>query len=142
MDREPENHTTAVTRLVTFADLDNDADDKNFSVSARHEAELSDGTRVLLLNDRGWAESPGWPPPSIEHVQEITRMVVGPDEPFDRLSEDDMATDHWNSLQQTLQRQGVFVDTIMLRELPHDILLSQRLLARIRANPETGRHSR
>lgn len=128
---------TAVTRLVTFADVDNDVDDTQISVSACHEAELADGSRVLLLNDRGWAESPSWPAPSVEHVQEVTRMVVGPDEPFDGLSDEDMAAAHWDSLQQILQRQGVVVDAAELKELPHDIVLSQRLLARIGANPDT-----
>ncbi len=48
---------SAVTRLVTFVDLDDRANDDASSVSARHEAELADGSRVLLLDDRGWASS-------------------------------------------------------------------------------------
>lgn len=46
-----------VTRLVTFVDMDDRANDDYLSVSARHEAVLADGRRVLLLRDRGWGES-------------------------------------------------------------------------------------
>lgn len=128
----------AVTRLVTFADIDDVNDTGHVSVSARHEAELADGSRVLLLDDRGWGSSQVWAAESVEGIQEATRMVVGPDEPFDGLSQEDMATDHWDSLQQILRRQGVVIDAAELRQLPHDIVLSQRLLARLGANPDTN----
>ena len=53
----------AVTRLVTFVDID-DADDagpdaRSMSVTARHEAVLADGRRVVLLDDRGWSGTQG-----------------------------------------------------------------------------------
>jgi hypothetical protein len=41
-----------VARLVTLVDVDNQSAE-TVSVSARHESELSDGMRVLLLDDRG-----------------------------------------------------------------------------------------
>src|SRR3954471_7483231 len=47
-----------VARLVTFADLDGDpADARELSVSARLEAELGDGRRLVLLDGRGWTAS-------------------------------------------------------------------------------------
>jgi hypothetical protein len=49
-------HVAPVTRLVTFVELDF-ADARQMSVSARHEAVLVDGRRVLLLDDRGWGAS-------------------------------------------------------------------------------------
>lgn len=129
----------AVTRLVTFADVDSDvAGTGRVSVSARHEAELADGNRVLLLNDRGWGSSAVWAATSVEDIQETTRMVVGPDEPFDGRSHEDMAADHWTTLQQILHRQGVVIDVADLRRLPHDIVLSRRLLVRVGADPDTG----
>ncbi|MER6002805.1 hypothetical protein ABT120_29830 [Nonomuraea angiospora] len=128
---------TAVTRLVTFVDVDNQAAD-TISVSARHEAELVDGTRVLLLNDRGWGSSQSWAATSVADVQETTRAVVGPDEPFGGRSQEDMEADHWASLQQIAQRQGVIVDATTLRQLPHDVVLSQQVLARIGGNPDTS----
>ncbi|MFI6743999.1 hypothetical protein ACIBI9_65000 [Nonomuraea sp. NPDC050451] len=128
---------TAVARLVTFVDVDDQAAD-TVSVSARHEAELVDGTRVLLLHDRGWGSSQDWAATSVADVEETTRMVVGPDEPFSGRSQEDMEADHWASLQQIAQRQGVIVDAAALRQLPHDVVLSQQVLARIGGNPDTA----
>jgi hypothetical protein len=139
MLRLNEGAMAAIRRLVTVADVDNDVvATKQVSVSARHEAELDDGNRILLLNDRGWSSSGTWTERSVEDVRETTRMVVGPDEPFGDRSHEDMAADHWAYLQRILQRQGVVVDASELRRLPHDILLSQRLLARIGGDPDTA----
>ncbi len=45
-----------VARLMTFVDADDDVPDaRQISVSARHEAVLDDGRRVLLMDDRGWS---------------------------------------------------------------------------------------
>ncbi|GEL20768.1 hypothetical protein [Pseudonocardia asaccharolytica] len=140
-----------LTCLGTFVDIDgHEADLREMSVSARHEAELSDGGRVVLLNDRGWglsrltrastaAEDAArdddmpdiWAAQTVDDVQETARVVVGPDEPFDGRSQEDMEADHWAYLQQILQRQGVVVDAAQLRRLPHDVVLSQRMLARM-----------
>ncbi|MGH3518694.1 MAG: hypothetical protein ACRDQ7_15005 [Haloechinothrix sp.] len=107
-------------------------------MSARHEAELDDGSRVLLLDDRGWGESRGWNTTSVEDMRETARVVVGPDEPPDGRSYEKMEADHWAFLQQIAQRQGVVVDAAELRQLPHDVVFSQRVLSRIGDNPDTG----
>jgi hypothetical protein len=120
-------------RLVTFVDVENQMAD-TVSVSARHEAELVDGSRVLLLNDRGSGSSQGWAATSVDEIQETTRVVVGPDEPFDDRSQEDMEADHWMFLHQISLRQGVAVDKAELRRLPHDVVLSQQVLARIGAD--------
>lgn len=101
------------------------------AVSARHELELKDGRRVLLLNDRGWGSSGNWTLVTVENIQETTRQVVGPDAPFDGKSKQEMEAEHWASLQLIAEREGVIVDAEELRQLPHDVVLSQRLLARI-----------
>lgn len=134
---------SALTRLVTYVDVDaeNQADDR-ISVSARHEAELADGSQVLLLDDRGWSVSgpPNiWSWTSVEDIQRTTRVVVGPDEPFGDRSQEDMEADHWASLQQIAQRQGVITDAAELKQLPHDVVLSPRLLALISGSPPTAR---
>jgi hypothetical protein len=53
----------AVARLLTFVDIadhdDDGPDARRMSVSARHEAVLADGRRVVLLEDRGWSEELG-----------------------------------------------------------------------------------
>jgi len=42
-----------------------------------------------------------------------------------------MEASHWNHLAQVLQREGVNVQPADLRELPHEVELSERLLARV-----------
>jgi hypothetical protein len=141
----------AVTRLVTLVDVQDDvADPRQMSVSALHEAVLEDGRRVLLLDDRGWTsaaltaswgEVPDgesrrdqldtWAVTSVEDIEETARVVVGPDEPAEGRSQADAEADHWAHLADVLRQQGVVVDALELKRLPHDVVLSERLLARI-----------
>jgi hypothetical protein len=131
-----------VVRLETLADIGEDADAGRISVSARHEAVLDDGRRVLLLGDRGWAESMGgpganevsdiWAVTSEHQIAETARVVVGPDEPFGGHTQRDMETSHWNTLAETLRAHGVFADAWELSRLPHAVVLSDGLLARLR----------
>ena len=100
-------------------------------MALRHEVELKNGRRVLLLDDRGWGGSGTCAEMSPEDIRETSRMVVGPDTPPVGRSEEDMEVLHWTSLQGIAQRQGVAVDAAELRRLPHDVVLSERLLARI-----------
>ncbi len=129
-----------MTRLVTFVDGDDDlADPRHLSLSARHEAVLTDGTTVLLLGDRGWSSSGPpqlWALTSIEDIADTARMVVGPDGPFDGRSQRDLETEHWASLAARLRRRGVEADALELARLPHDVVLSERLLARLGHAPD------
>lgn len=124
---------TVVTRLITHADLDVGATGaRQMSVSARLEAVLADGRSVVLLADRGWSSSG---PAGIrarvsaEEVESTARMVVGPDEPFDGRTDEQMAADHWGALAGVLGRLGVDVDARELERVPHDVVLSERLRA-------------
>jgi hypothetical protein len=141
----------AVTRLITLVDVQDDvADPRQMSVSALHEAVLEDGRRVLLLDDRGWTSSAltaswgevpdgesrrdqldTWALTSVEDIEETARVVVGPDEPAEGRSQADAEADHWAHLADVLRQQGVVVDTLELKQLPHAVVLSERLLARI-----------
>ncbi len=121
-------------RLVTFVDLDGQADDDTISVSTRHEVELANGSRALLLGDRGWAQSgpPNiWEYTSVQDIVNTSRMVVGPDEPPTGLSYEQMETDHWDRLAEVLRRSELVVDALELKRLPHDVLLTEQLLARL-----------
>jgi hypothetical protein len=150
-----DERVSAVTRLLTLVDID-DADDdgpdaRRMSVSARHEAVLADGRRVVLLEDRGWSESLSvvwadepseqdrrlvevagiWATETAEEMKRTARDVVGPDEPFEGRTHADMEASHWEALAQMLRTQGVYVETAELKALPHDVELSDRVLARI-----------
>jgi hypothetical protein len=133
---------------VTLVDVESDvADTRRMSISARHQAVLADGRRLPLLDGRGWSsslrrvrtgEAPGdgrlpdiWAVTSVEEIEETARVVVGPDEPFDGHSQQDMETDHWAHLSRVLGQQGVVADALELRRLPHDVVLSERLLAHL-----------
>jgi hypothetical protein len=143
---------SAVTRLVTFVDLANGlGDTRQMSFSARHEAVLLDGRRVLLLDDRGWTwsslitvqagasdrdstqeqEPDIWATTSVEDIEQAARMVVGPDEPTEGYSQEDAEQGHWAYLTNVLGQHGVVVDPLDLRRLPHDVVLSERLLAQV-----------
>ena len=123
----------AVERLVTFVELVDDAP-RRYSMSARHEAVLTDGSRVLLLDDRGWTsglhsygdgdeELPDiWSSLSAEGMEGDARMVVGPDGTVD---------EHWAYLAGILERQGVSTDPGELKSAPHDVVLGERVLARL-----------
>jgi hypothetical protein len=129
----------SVARLVTFVDIAGVPDDRVVSVSARHEAVLADGRRMLLLGDRGWTSSssrPGdvpdaWAHTSAEEFEATARTVVGPDEPFGGRSPKEMEAGHWAYLAGVLQERGVVVEPAELERLPHEVVLSERLLARI-----------
>lgn len=124
---------TVVTRLVTYTDLDGGATNaEQLSVSARLEAVLADGRGVVLLDDRGWSTSgPSGIPAltSTEDIEETARTVVGPDEPFDGMTQEQMAAGHWGYLAGVLREQGVDVPADELARLPHDVVLSARLRA-------------
>jgi hypothetical protein len=145
-----------IARLLTFVDINDDdddgADERRMSVTARHEAVLTDGRRVVLLNGRGWSEetrsvlwseepseqdrlryeSSGiWADETVGEMERTARAVVGPDEPFEGRTQADMEADHWDSLARVLQQQGVEVEAAELKVLPHDVELSDRVLARV-----------
>jgi hypothetical protein len=145
----------AVERLETFVDLDpaNDPgpDARSNWLTALHEAVLTDGRRVLLLDDRGWggtvnvswdhepseeerrqAENmSAWAFETVEQLKREARFVVGPDEPLPSETQAEMEAGHWNMLASTLARHGVEVQGAELSRLPHDVVLSDRVLARI-----------
>jgi hypothetical protein len=144
-----------VARLLTFVDIADEDDDgpdaRRMSVSARHEAVLADGGRVVLLDDRGWSgqlgvgwddepseqdrllvELPGaWASETAEEMKRTARDVVGPDEPFQGRTRADMEASHWDYLTRILRKQGVEIEAAELKALPHDVEISDRVLARI-----------
>jgi hypothetical protein len=132
-----------VSRLVTIADLRETTDPREMSVAARHEAVLDDGRRVVLLDDRGWTSglrgagvdesTDAWRFASEREITETARVVVGPDQAFGGRTQADMERDHWSWLARKLCAAGVRIDAGELRALPHDVVLGDRLRARLDA---------
>jgi hypothetical protein len=71
-----------------------------------------------------------WAMTSVEDIERTARRVVGP-EPFDGSSQEDAEQGHWAYLSDVLRQHGVVVDALDLKRLPHDVVLSERLLARL-----------
>jgi hypothetical protein len=128
----------APTRLVTFVDVAGGCTDRQISVSARVEAVLAGGGRLLLQEGRGWSISgPAdlWATTSAADVAATTRTAVGPDAPYGDRSVEDMAADHWVDLAAVLRRQGVVAYPDELRRLPQEVVLSERLVRRLGVEP-------
>ena len=147
----------SVSHLLTFVDLSDSHDPgpnaREMYVTARLDAVLDHGRRVVLLDDRGWGgmlnwywteeptdeerrraerEAPSiWADETIEEMEETARTVVGPDEPLDGVSHDEMAASHWGALAEDLRAHGVEITGEELAALRHDVELSERVLARI-----------
>lgn len=126
-----------VVRLVTFVDTTEAEDQaRQMSVSARLEALLADGRRVVLLDHRGWGGKRNdggdpWEHESVEGIKREARNVVGPDEPYEGHSQADMEETHWSALAETLRREGVEVSGVDLTAVPHEVQLSDRVMTRI-----------
>jgi hypothetical protein len=129
-----------VVRLETIADAADTDHARDISVACRHEAVLDDGRRVVLLDGRGWTAGlrgpgseamDGWAAASEAEIVATARDVVGPDEPFGDRSQADMEDSHWETLAETLRAHGVTAAAVELRRLPHDVVLGERLRARL-----------
>ena len=126
-------------RLLTFIEIDEPAStphgaDREISVTALLELELTSGRRVTLLEDRGWSSSgPSniWAYTSLKDLADTARMVVGPDEPHDALSHDDADQGYWAQMAVNAQVQGVHIEACDLAALPHDVDISQEIQARV-----------
>ena len=67
-------------------------------------------------------------------IADTARVVVCPDEPLARFSQEDMEPSHWETLAAVLRREGVDVERMALNELPHEVVLGEELLARLGAD--------
>ena len=133
-----------VARLITFADLREGSTYASASVSARHEAVLTDGRRVLIFDDRGWSwsahrGSPGqdtitldpWISSTLEEIERTARVVVGPDEPRPGQTQDEAAAAHWWYVADLLDARGAEATPRALAHVPHDVVVSDALRDRV-----------
>jgi hypothetical protein len=104
-----------------------------------HEfAELADGRRLTLHQDRGFAgvtmasrgpaPSDQWRSLTLEELKRDVRTTMLPDD-------DDTQDEHpWEWLAGLLHVHGVEATAEELRRLPYDVVFSQRVRARVAAN--------
>jgi hypothetical protein len=112
-----------VTKLLTVTDIDDS--NPGYAVTAVHYAVLSDGRKLVLLDDRGWSANRVYG--TVEDIVRNAQTVVGPDAPWGGRTEAEMAKGHWNTLADTLANAEIEVGADALRELPHEVVLSDRL---------------
>lgn len=140
-----------VRRLVVEVDLDATENSRlRMSVRAHLKAELADGRRVVVLDDRGWtgqvffsypegvkmpsdpyADTDVWAHETVESLAFTARTVVGPDEPPDGMTYAEVEDGHWDYLAHLLGGRGLATDAATLRGLAMDVELSERVLARL-----------
>lgn len=131
-----------IVRLKTQVDVVEGEDQVGqMSVSARLQAELADGRRVVLLDDRGWTSrrSDGgdpWEHESVEAIGHHALTVVGPDEPNEDADQDGAEAAHWDALARVLHNAGIDVSAAELAALPHEVELSDRVASRIGQPPQ------
>lgn len=98
---------------------------------------LSDGRRLLLSNDRGWGGSMSggrgpddmWAYLTIEDIERTALNVVLPDD-----AEETGEEHPWDWLAERIRALGVETTSEELRQLPYDVVLSERLRARLTRN--------
>lgn len=127
-------HMRRAISLVTIADLDYNSSDKNrVSVSARLSLLLESGNSLLLLDDRGFSTTQRWSEATVDEIKADALSVVGPDEALEDQSDDEAAEEYWEYLSEILEQQDFDIEPAGLRELPHEVRLSQRLIKRLDA---------
>ncbi|MGP9503581.1 hypothetical protein ACT3TS_15395 [Specibacter sp. AOP5-B1-6] len=121
----------SVSRLVSVVDTDADSRSQGVSVSVLHEAELDNGQSAPLLDDRGWNSSQPWAEANPEGIQATARVVVGPDEPHGSQTMEEAVTAYWEYLRKILSKQGIETSAAVLKAIPHDVVLSERVWGRL-----------
>jgi len=121
-----------VRELVTKVDLMPDPHGDGLSFSACFVARAADGREVVVFDDRGWTASLGaadadpWALMDAAVIEATARDVVGPDE-----DDEDAAERHWRWVAEILTEHGIAAEATHLERLPHEVVLSDRLVARL-----------
>lgn len=129
----------AAQRLVTTIAIDDSAEagqdtDRQMAITATLHLELADGSRIVLLDDRGWCSAGPtgiWSHETVETMAETARTVVGPDEPPEGRTHEDEAAMHWAAVAGTAQQLGVALTATEIAQLPHDVEASTGIQERL-----------
>jgi hypothetical protein len=100
----------------------------------REFADLADGRRVILHDERGFTSVfrvAGQPPPA-DQWNQLTLADVERDVRNTVLPDDDNGEDHpWEWLAELVRRHGIDVSVAELRQVPYVVEFSERLRSRI-----------
>lgn len=121
-----------VTRFVSVVELTEGANSQGISVSVLLEAELANGRSLVVLDDRGWNSSQPWDQVQPEQIRETARTVVGPDEPYGEQTMADAVTAYWDYIRRILAEYGIESRSTELQAIPHEVVLSERVLERLK----------
>lgn len=131
-----------IVLLGAFADDKTASHARGISISVEQFAILDDGRRIVLDDQRGFSGStfrtghPGpidsWPFMTHDSVVADVLNTVLPDD-------DDGEAHPWVWLAELLREHGVHVLPERLKELPYDVVLSDRLIARLTPGPRDPR---
>ncbi|MEV8143284.1 hypothetical protein [Specibacter sp. NPDC078709] len=121
-----------VTRFVSVVELTEGANSQGVSVSVLLEAELANGRSLVVLDDRGWNSNQPWDQARPEQIRETARTVVGPDEPYGEQTMADAVTAYWDYIRRILAEYGIESRSTELQAIPHEVVLSERVLERLK----------
>ena len=121
----------AVARFVSTAELAEGSNSQGVSTSVLLEAELDNGQSIVVLDDRGWSSNQPWDQAQPEQIRETARTVVGPDEPRDEQTMGEAIAAYWDYLRKIVAEQGITISSAELQALPHEVVLSERVLERL-----------
>ncbi len=101
---------------------------RGLSFDVHEFADLADGRRLTLHEERGFGTSAQWRYLTLEDLESAVRTTVLPDD-------DDTQDEHpWEWLAGLLHVHGVEATDEELRLLPYDVVFSERLRARVMAD--------
>jgi hypothetical protein len=120
-----------VKNLLTLTDICEA--DPGHSIDAHLYAVLTDDTRLVLLDDRGWSSGfGGIDAQTPDQVKQTAKDVVGPDGTVPGESQAELDRWYGETLVGRLEDAGVSIAASDLSALPHGVEISERLLKRLK----------
>jgi hypothetical protein len=120
-----------VKNLLTLTDVSEE--DPRASIDARLYAILTDDSRLILLDGRGWTTGfGGIDGQTLDDVTRTAKVVVGPDGTVTGESQPEVDKLYWTTLVGRLGDAGVNITAVDLSALPHEVEISERLLTRLK----------
>lgn len=115
----------AIAKFLSLAEAE--AGSTQVSVGVLFQAQLEDGSCIVVLDDRGFSASAKWQQATPEGIRETTLSVVGPDEPAPGRTQAEALHDYWEYIRSLLAAEQIHVPTEELMNAPHEVRFGPRL---------------